>query len=363
MRIPWAKPFIGEEELNEVVDCIKSTWITMGPRVEKFEQLTVDYVGVKHGIAVNSGTAALDVALKMINIRPGDEVIIPALTYIATANAVLYQHATPVLADIEPRTFNIAPNSVAERITKKTKCIMPIDYGGQGNDYDSLSSIAEEHGIYLVVDGAESFGGEHKGKPLCSYGTVSTTSFHAAKIITSVEGGMIFTNDDELADRARMIRNQGEDPQKKYYHTLLGHNYRMTDLHAAIGIAQFSRLDSIIRKRASIAEYYSKNLKDCTGAITLPYVAPHNRHAWFFYAVLIDNCDAVEQYLNEKGIGIRRGWPLPIHYQPVYKDLLGVCRCPIAEMVAERVMNLPMYYTMTEEEQDYVITHLKNAIM
>lgn len=362
MRIPWAMPYIGKEELDEVVDTIKSTWVTMGPKVEKLEKGISSYVGVKHGIAVSNGTAALDVALKMIGIQPGDEVIIPALTYIATANAVLYQHAKPVLADIDPKTYNIDPNSVAEKITSETKCIMPIDYGGQGSDYDALTKLAQDHNIYLVVDGAESLGGEYKGRQLCSFGRVSTTSFHAAKLITSVEGGMVFTNDDELADRARIIRNQGEDPRKKYYHTLLGHNYRMTDLHAAVGLAQFKRIDDIIKKRASIAEYYSKNLEDCADAITLPYVAPYNKHAWFFYAVLVDNGDAVERYLNEKGIGIRRGWPLPIHHQPIYEDILSGCSYPVAERVAKSVLNLPMYYAMTEEEQDYVITHLKDAV-
>jgi perosamine synthetase len=363
MRVPWAKPFIDDDELNEVVECMKSTWLTMGPRVEKFEKQARNFLGVKHGIAVNNGTAALDVALKMIDIQPGDEVIIPALTYIATANAVLYQHAKPVLADIDTRTFNIDPNSVKMAVTRRTKCIMPIDYGGQGADYDALTSIAMEHGMSLVVDGAQSFGGEYKGSPLCSFGRVATTSFHAAKIITSIEGGMIFTNDDDLAKRAKIIRNQGEDPREKYYHTLLGHNYRMTDLHAAIGLAQFNRLDRILKKRASIAEYYNKNLQDCTGLITLPYVAPYNKHAWFLYTVLVDKCDTVQQYLSEKGIDTRRCWRLPIHCQPLYKNTLGKHSYPVAERVAGRVLNLPMYYAMTEEEQDYVIANLKNAIM
>lgn len=361
MRVPWAKPYIDDDEINEVVECMKSTWVTMGPRVERFENQACSFLGVKHGIAVNSGTAALDVALKMINIQPCDEVIIPALTYVATANAVLYQHAKPVLADVDPRTFNIDPNSIAAAVTSRTKCMMPIDYAGQGSDYDVLTSIAEECGISLVVDGAHSFGGEYRGRPLCSFGRVSTTSFHAAKIMISVEGGMIFTNDDELAERAKIIRNQGEDRQKKYCHTLLGHNYRMTDLHAAIGLAQFNRLNRILKKRASIAEHYSKNLQDCTGLITLPYVAPYNKHAWFLYAVLVEKCDKVEQYLNEKGIETRRCF-LPIHYQPVYKNILDKHSCPVAERVAGKILNLPMYYAMTEEEQDYVIVNLKNAV-
>jgi len=362
MRIPWAKPYIDKEELDEVVDSIKSTWITMGPKVKRFESEMSDYIGVKHGIAVNSGTAALDVALKVLGVQPGDEVIIPAMTYIATANAALYQNARPVLADIDPDTFNIDPQDVSRKITKKTKCIIPIDYGGQGADYNALTQIAKEHNIYLLVDGAPSLGGEYKGKKLCSFGDIATTSFHAAKIMTTVEGGMIFTNDDKLDRQSRIIRNQGEDPQAKYYHTLLGHNYRMTDLHAAIGLAQFRRLDSILRKRADLAAYYSENLQQCADVIKLPYVATYNRHAWFLYTILVDNCDAVCEYCKNKGIELRRSWPLPIHKQPIYRDIIGNTSYPVAEDISQRILNLPMYYTMTQEEQDYVIKHLRDAV-
>lgn len=362
MRVPWAMPYIGKEELDEVIDTVKSTWVTMGPKVKKLESEIASYIGVKHGIAVNSGTAALDVALKMIDVQPGDEVIIPAMTYIATANAVLYQHAKPVLADIDPSTYTIDPKDVSNKITTKTKCIMPIDYGGQAADYNALMKITEENNVRLVVDGAQSIGGEYKGRKLCSFGEIATTSFHAAKVMTTIEGGMVFTNDDELANRARIIRNQGEDPKQKYYHTLLGHNYRMTDLHASIGLAQFRRLDDILKKRASIAEYYSKNLQEYADVIKLPYVAPNNKHAWFLYSVLVNNCDEVETYLRSKGIDTRRSWPLPIHKQPIYRDVFGNASYPVAEDVSQRILNLPMYYAMTQEEQDYVIKHLKDAV-
>lgn len=361
MHIPWAMPYIGKEELDEVVDSIKSAWVTMGPKVKKLEEELSSYIGVKHAIAVSSGTAALDVALKVIDVQPGDEVIIPAMTYIATANAVLYQHAKPVLADIDPHTYNIDPEDVLRKITNKTKCIMPIDYGGQGADYDAIMEIAEEHHIHLVVDGAPSLGGEYKGRKLCSFGDIAITSFHAAKVMTTVEGGMVFTNDDELDRRSRIIRNQGEDPRRKYYHTLLGHNYRMTDLHAAIGLAQFRRLGDILKKRESLAEHYTKNLQECADVITLPYVAPYNKHAWFLYPILVNNCDSTEEYLKSKGIDTRRSWPLPIHRQPIYGDVFHNVSYPVAEGVSPRILNLPMYYAMTQEEQDYVIKHLKDA--
>jgi perosamine synthetase len=360
MRIPWAKPYIGREELDGVIDSVKSTWITMGPKVKKFEEEMAGYIGVRHGIAVSNGTAALDVALKALEIKPDDEVIIPAMTYIATANAVLYQHAKPVLADIRPDTFNIDPEDVLKKITRKTKCIMPIDYGGQGADYDALTRIAREHHVHLLVDGAPSLGGEYKGKKLCSFGDIATTSFHAAKVMTTGEGGMIFTDDDELDRKSRIIRNQGEDPQQKYYHPLLGHNYRMTDLNAAIGLAQFRRLPAILKKREALAEYYSKNLHSIS-SIKLPCVAPHNKHAWFLYAILVDNAESVEKYCKSKGVELRRSWPLPIHKQPVYRDIIGGSY-PVAEDITRRIINLPMYFSMTREEQDYVIKHLIDAV-
>jgi len=362
MRIPWAMPYIGKEELDEVVDSIKSTWVTMGPKVKKFEEGFADYIGVNHAIAVNSGTAALDVSLKALDIGPDDEVIIPALTYIATANAVMYQHARPVLADIDPHTYTMDPEDVLRKITDKTKCIMPIDYGGQGADYDALTRIARERNIHLLVDGAPSLGGEYKGKKLGSFGEMSTTSFHAAKIMTTVEGGMIFTDNDELGRRSRIIRNQGEDPKIKYYHTLLGHNYRMTDLNASIGLAQFARLTDILKKRADLADYYSKHLAGYGDVVKLPYVAPYGKHAWFLYSVEVDNCDAVVEYCQKNGVELRRSWPLPINKQPVYRDVMGEANCPVADEVSKHILNLPMYFTMTQEEQDYVIKHLLDAV-
>ncbi|TAJ10905.1 MAG: aminotransferase class I/II-fold pyridoxal phosphate-dependent enzyme [Nitrospirae bacterium] len=361
-KIPWAIPYIGEEEQNEVADTVRSAWVTMGPKVARLEREMAAYVGVKYAVAVSSGTAALDVALKVLHIGPGDEVIVPALTYIATANAVLYQHATPVLADVDPTTFNLDPEDVRRRITPRTKCIMPIDYGGQSADYDALGRIAREHGLALVEDGAQSLGGEYKGRRLCSFGVMSTVSFHAAKVITSVEGGMVLTDDEKLADLARVLRNQGEDPVNKYHHAVLGHNYRMTDLHAAVGLAQFRRLNEVLRRRAEIADFYTKRLTGLEGKLTLPAVAPERRHAWFFYPVLLHNRDEVVGYLKEKGIDTRIAWPLPIHKQPLYRSFFEGARFPVAERLADSVLNLPLYYEMSEEEAQYVVMHLKDAV-
>lgn len=360
MKVPWGMPYIDKEELDEVVDSIKANWVTMGPKVSRLEKEIANYVGMKHGIGVNSGTAALDIALKALGIKPGDEVIVPAMTYIATPNAVMYQHAKPVLVDIDPKTYNLDPNKVREKITERTKAVMPIDYGGQSSDYSALEEIAREHNLFLVQDGAESLGAEYKGRKLCSFGQISTTSFHAAKLMTTAEGGMVFTNDDDLEKKCRIVRNQGED--KKYEHVMIGHNYRMTDLNAAIGIAQFKRLEDIIRKRAEIAENYTKGLEEVSELVTLPYTAPGNKHAWFFYPILLDNRDAIEKHLKENGIGTRVAWPFSIHHQPVYAELFKGETYPVAEKFAKGVLNLPMYYAMKKEEQEYVIKHLRDAI-
>jgi len=362
-RIPWALPSIGSAEESEVAETVRSTWLTMGPKVQRLEREVAAYVGVKHGIAVSSGTAALDVALKALGIGPGEEVIVPAFTYIATANAVVYQHAVPVLADVEPETFNLDPEDVARRLTPKTRGVMPIDYGGQAADYDALMRIAKAHGLHLIEDGAQSLGGAFRGRPLCSFGEISTVSFHAAKIITSVEGGMVLTNNDALAERARIIRNQGEDPTQKYLHPLLGHNYRMTDLHAAVGLTQFGRLREMLRRRAEIAAFYTAALSSLGEAITVPIVKPGNTPAWFFYPILVERRDEVARYLKTKGIDTRIAWPLPIHQQPYYQRRLGGALCyPVAERIAATVLNLPLYVQMSEEELKYVVVHLRDAI-
>ena len=360
MEIPWAKPYIGDEELREVVDTFKSTWLSMGPKVEKFEQIISEFVGVKHCIAVNSGTAALDVALKILEIKPDDEVIVPAFTYIATANSVLYQHAVPIFADVDAKTYTLNPDDVVRKITSKTRCLLPVDYAGQTADFDSLAEIAINHGLYIVEDAAPGFGGEYKGKKLCSFGDVGITSFHMAKIFTTVEGGMVFTDDDELAKRARIIRSQGENPDQKYHHPLLGHNYRMTDINAAIGLAQISRMEGVMESRRQAAEYYIKCFQDYKD-IVLPFVKAECSHAWFLFPVLIENREEVRAFLTEKGIGTNISWPMPVYEQEPFKKFKQDS-CPVAEEICRKILCLPMFYNITKEEQNYVIENLIKAV-
>jgi dTDP-4-amino-4,6-dideoxygalactose transaminase len=361
-EIPFAAPQIADEEVGEVAAVLRSNWLTMGPRVRAFEEQVASYLGAKHAIAVSSGTAALDVALKALGIGPADEVIVPALTYIATANAVLYQQAVPVFADIDPITFNIDPDDVAKRITNKTKCIIAIDYGGQAADYDALCQLADRHGMFLLEDGAHSIGAEYKGRKLCTLGAINTISFHAAKVVTSVEGGMVITDNDECAAASRIIRNQGEDPARKFYHVLLGHNYRMSDLHAAVGLRQFARLTGLLEKRKALAESYTRQLQELGEDVTTPRVEPSSRRAWFFYPILVNNRDQVAEYLKTKGIETRIAWARPVNKQPIYAPTHGHLRYPVAERVSARILNLPMYPEMSDRDIAYVLAHLKDAI-
>jgi perosamine synthetase len=358
MTIPWASLHIAEEEMNEVIDTVKSTWLAKGPKVDKFESMVKTLIGTKNVIAVNNGTSALDISLKVLDIKPGDEVIVPAMAYIATANSVLYQHAVPVFADIRPDTFCLDPKDVKKKITAKTKAIIAIDYAGHSADWEELETIAKEKNLFLIEDAAPSLGGERNGKKLCTFGDLAITSFHTAKSFSAVEGGMIFTNNDEYARKARIILNQGESPEEKYSHPYLGHNYRLSDLHAAVGIAQISRFEKILAKRKEIADRYTKELTEKTSLIKTPFVENGNKHSWFLYPTLIDKCcnrDLVIKELKENGISVNVSWPMPIYKQPYFKQYFRE-KCQNAEDITKRILCLPIYYSMNIIEQDYVIS-------
>jgi perosamine synthetase len=260
--IPWARPAIDDAELNEVIACMKSGWLTCGPRVAEFEKQMAQRAGRGFGVAVSNGTSALDLAMKVVNIRPGDEVIVPAFSYVATATAVAIQGATPVFADIDPRNLGLDCEQAARAVTKKTRAIICTDHGGMPCDYAGLKRLSDAFNIPLVLDGAQSIGAKFANKPTLSYGLISTTSFHAAKTITTVEGGMVFTDDPNLNRRLRMLRSQGEDPDQKYYHAELGHNFRMTELQAAIGLAQVKKLDDLLEDRQQLAAEYRRLFAD-----------------------------------------------------------------------------------------------------
>ncbi len=357
-EIPWSKFYYNEDEKKQVLEVFATGWFSSGPKVEELEKRMAEYVGVKYAVAMSTGTAALDVALKILGVQSEHEVIIPAMTYIATANAVSYQNAVPVFADIDPQTYTINPGEIERLITPQTRCIIPVDYAGHAADYDRINTIARKHKIAVLEDGAPGLCGEYKGRKLCSFGDMAITSFHVAKIFSTIEGGMLFTNNKEHYKRARIIRWQGEDPVKKYYHPEVGFNYRMTDLHAAIGLAQTSpqRMSAVLNHRRQGAQYYLKRLANVPG-MTLPFVSPDCVHPWFLFPVLVPSRDKIQQFLLDHGVKANVSWPLPIYKQEAYAAYRH-CFCPVAEKVTASVLCLPLFYQITREEQDYVIEML-----
>ena len=360
LKVPWAEPFIGDEEIHEVTDSLQAGWVSMGPKVRALEEGIAAYAGVKHAVAVSNGTAALDAALKVLGVGPGDEVIVPALTYIATVNAVMYQGARPVLADVDPDTFNLDPVNVKDRLSDQTRVLMPIDYGGMASDGAAFEALCRDSAIQFVKDGAHSLGGASNGRSLLAYGALSTLSLHSAKVMTTVEGGMVLTDDGDLDRKIRMFRNQGEDPNRKYFHPVIGQNYRMTDLHAAIGLAQFRRLDAFLAKRRAIAARYTEAFRHHEG-IRLQRIPDDATPAWFFYPILVHGRDHVISELKARGVETRVGWPYPIHEQPPYRDLGAPGDFPHAESIARHVLNLPLFYSMTDEQIDHVIDCVLSA--
>ena len=346
MKIPWAIPNIQKDDVSAVKKVLQTGWLSMGEEVKTFEERMASYLNIEFAVAVNNGTAALDVALKCIGIKKGDEVIIPALTYIATGNAILYNSGTPVFVDIDD-TLNIDCSLIEEKITEKTKAIMNIDLGGNVSDYTHLQKIAKKYNIPLIVDGAQSLGSEYHGVKCCTHGIINTTSFHAAKILTTVEGGMVFTNNKETFLRAQAIRNQGEDT--KYIHKYLGNNYRMMDLVATIGNTQIKRFQETLQQRKEMVKYYKNNLEN----VEYPRELSDTISCNFFFLILVENRHELNAYLNGNGIETRITYPMPINKQPLFsrfsKELFSV-----ATETSQKVISLPLHYALTKEEQDYI---------
>lgn len=364
MRIHWASPDLGSEEERELLDCLRSGRVSMGPRVRAFEAGIAQLLGVEHAVAVTSGTAALDVALKALGIGPDDEVIVPALVYVATANAVSYQGATPVPVDIDPESLNVDPGAVRVALTPRTRGIIPIDYGGRAADHDALERIASDSGAWLLQDAAHSLGGEYHGRKPGTIGVGATLSFHVAKLITSVEGGMFVTDQAELAELARSLRSQGEPPGKKNLFERIGQNYRMSDLHASIGLAQLRKLDSLLARRREVVRWYDELLGGLAG-LTLPREPSGTVHPWFLFSVLFATRgarDRAEAALERAGVETRICWPLPVHRLPAYARRLAPVHCPHADSAAGRVLSLPVHPALKRADVELISRTITAAL-
>jgi perosamine synthetase len=349
--IPVSEPLLAGNELNYISDCIRSGWISsLGKYIQEFEVQYARFCGVKHGIAVSNGTTALHLALIILGIGPGDEVIVPTLTFIATANAVHYTGATPVFADSEADTWNVDPADVARCISPRTKAIIPVHVYGHPVNMQPILDLATRHNLWVIEDAAEAHGALYQDKRVGSLGKVGVFSFYGNKIITSGEGGMLTTDDDDLAERARFLRDQAMSSQKRYWHPEIGYNYRMTNLQAAIGVAQMEKIDEFIERKRKIARTYNEALQGIAG-ISLPCEAPWATSVYWMYSILVEapypiNRDELMEVLKRHNIDSRPFF-YPIHTQPPYRtaDLL-----PVAERLSRQGINLPSAVTLSEAD-------------
>jgi len=367
--IPLAEPDLSGNEERYVVECVRSGWISSkGKFVEEFEKQFAKYIGVKYAIAVSSGTAALHLALAAVGVKPSDEVIIPTFTMIANANTVMYLGAKPVLVDSELNTWNIDPDKIKEKITNRTKAIVVVHIYGHPADMDPIIEIAEKYGLYVIEDAAEAHGAEYKGRKVGSIGHVSAFSFYANKIITTGEGGMVTTDDPEIAEKVRELRDQYYDYSRRKWliHKDIGYNYRMTNLQASIGLAQLERIEYFVEKHRKNAYYYNSLLKDVNG-ITLPPEASWAKNVYWMYTILIDkrktgiSRDELMIELEKCGIDTRATF-LPIHLQPPYFNMFRDEKHPVAEYLSSTGMNLPSGNTLSKEDIEYTVDCIRTII-
>ena len=358
--IPVAKPLIGEEEIEEVEKVLRSGFIAQGPKVAEFEESFASYVGVKHAIAVSSGTTALHLALLAAGVKKDDEVITTPFSFAATGNCALYIGAKPVFVDIDPQTYNLNPDQIERAITEKTKAILPVHLYGQPAKMDQINQIANEHDLVVIEDAAQAHGAIYKDKMVGSLGEMACFSFYPTKNMTTSEGGMITTNNSEMADMARILRAHGE--KERYQHVVLGYNFRMTDIAAAIGLVQLKKLDGFNQKRIENAEYLSAHLESING-IEPPYVSPEVQHVFHQYTVSVKDGkrNDLMEYLNQEGIGTGIHYPIPIYKQKLYQEMGYNDNCPETEKAASEVLSLPVHPGLTIEELEKIAISLEAA--
>ncbi len=368
--LPYSRQNITEDDIRAVTEVLRSDWLTTGPKVEEFEQAVAEASGVKRAVAVANGTAALHTAMFGLNIGPGDEVIVPAITFAATANCVVYQGGTPVFADVDPDTLLLDPASVEKRITTRTKAIIAVDYAGQPCDYDALRQLAEESRASLVADACHALGARYKGALVGSLAKLSTFSFHPVKPITTAEGGMVTTNRDDLAERMRHFRNHGittDHRQRElqgswfYEMTDLGFNYRLSDLQCALGLSQLARLDGWMAQRQALARRYDEEfskIPEVTPLVTRPEV----EHAYHLYVIRL-SANGLAKYRQEifanlraAGVGVNVHY-IPVHLHPYYQRTFETRPglCPKAELAYEQILSLPLFPAMTSSDVDDIV--------
>lgn len=375
--LPYGRQSINDEDIAAVVAALRSDWLTTGPLVAEFEQAFASMAGTAEAVAVANGTAALHAAMFALGIAPGDEVIVTPMTFAASANCIVFQGGTPVFADVDPATLLIDPERVEASVTSRTKAIIAVDYAGQPCEYDALREIARRHGLALVDDACHAIGGRYRGRPVGSLADLNTFSLHPVKHMTTGEGGVITTDDHNLARRLRLFRNHGittdhrqREQQGSWFYEMveLGYNYRLTDIQCALGLQQLKRLTGWVERRRAIAARYDSAFADMAEVQPVA-VRSDAMHAYHIYPVLLnlDCLDAdrgtVFRALRAEGIGVNVHY-IPVHLHPFYRQRFGASEglCPVAEAAYERLITLPVFPAMNDQDVTDVITAVRKVV-
>ncbi len=360
--IPIAKPVIDETSITAVAEFIRSGKLAQGEMVQAFEEAFADYTGTSYAVAVNSGTAALHLALLAAGIKKGDEVITTPFSFIASANAILFCGARPVFIDIDPVSCNINPGLIEEKITPETRAVIGVHLYGQAFEVEQVQDICRRHNLVMIEDACQSHGAEYKGRKTGSFGT-GCFSFYPTKNMTTGEGGMVTTNDGDINKECRLLRSHGQ--QQRYLHTTVGYNFRMTEMAAAIGLGQLEKLDEFNRKRMENAATLTRAISGIKG-LTVPAVLPDRKHVYHQFTIRVTadyplTRDELKEYLEAEGIGCAVHYPLPIHRQPLYQNLGYDDNLPEAERASREVLSLPVHPSLSREDLASIIKALESA--
>ena len=369
-NIPLSSPDITDREVETIRQVLSTPFLSIGPKVKEFEKKIADFIGTRYAVAVNSGTSGLHLAVRSLDIKDGDEVITSPFSFIASANCMLFERAKPVFVDIDEKTLCIDSAKIEEKITKKTKAILPVHIFGHPCDMDEIIRIAKKHNLAVIEDACEAIGAKYKGGMAGSFGDCGVFAFYPNKQITTAEGGIIVTNNEKIAKLCQSMRNQGRDEGDEWLcHSRLGYNYRMSELSASLGVTQMERIKEILKKRQKVAATYNEKLSRIKG-IKIPYIDSSVDMSWFVYVIRLDDKifsnkdrNRIIQKLKEKGIDSREYFP-PIHLEPLYVKMFGYKKndFPITEKVSEATIALPFYNNLREEEIDYVCRNLKDLL-
>ena len=376
--LPYGRQWLDKEEIEEVVDSLRSNWITTGPKMRLFEDKFKNFIGSKFAVAVNSGTAALHVSTSSIDIKPGDEVITTPLTFVASSNSVVYRGGTPIFADIKRNTYNIDPIEIKKKITPKTKAIIPVHFSGQPCEMDEILEVANENDLFIIEDAAHAVDAEYKNRKIGNIGDLTAFSFHPVKNITTAEGGMVTTNNEEFYNKLLMFRTHGisKDAGKRFgkagdfYYDMqyLGYRYNLSELHASLGIHQLDKLEQFQKRRREIIKLYYRELKDLEG-VTLPYVKKDIKHSWHLYIIQLNleklrvNRDYIFKALREENIGVNVHY-IPVHYHSYYQKKFGLKKgmLPNVEWLYPRLLTIPLFPRMDDNDTYEVINAIEKVI-